>query len=151
MTGKEIILNYCNNIKTGDIDYLQSCIDIINALENNDKTHLISHCPSAFGLEEFIGLCETYDENNEEQCSKCWDEALSICDFKQNKKENNYMRNKDRIKPFLQKVEELWLQYPDLRFGQIIYMIADKIGRDIFFPEEKEWELIIDKMIRKEK
>ena len=60
------------------------------------------------------------------------------------------MRDKNRIKPFLQKVEELWLQYPDLRFGQIIYMITDKIGRDIFFPEEKEWELIIDKMIKKE-
>jgi len=57
------------------------------------------------------------------------------------------MRDKNRIKPFLQKLEDLWLQYPDLRFGQIIYMLSDKIGRDIFFPEEKEWEVNIDKLL----
>jgi len=57
------------------------------------------------------------------------------------------MRDKNRIKPFLQKVEEIWLKYPDLRFGQIIYMLADEIGRDIFFSEEKEWELNINKLL----
>jgi hypothetical protein len=56
------------------------------------------------------------------------------------------MRDKNRIKPFLQKLEKLWLKYPDCRFGQIIYMLADEIGRDIFFPEEKEWEEAIDKL-----
>lgn len=56
------------------------------------------------------------------------------------------MRDKNRIKPFLQKLEKLWLKYPDYRFGQIIYMLADEIGRDIFFPEEKEWEEAIDKL-----
>jgi len=49
------------------------------------------------------------------------------------------MRDKNRIKPFLAKLEEYWLKYPDLRFGQIIYLLAEKIERDIFFPEEKEW------------
>lgn len=58
------------------------------------------------------------------------------------------MRNKNRIKPFLNKLEELWLQNPDLRFGQIIYLIANVIQRDIFFPEEKEWEQAIDSLIK---
>lgn len=49
------------------------------------------------------------------------------------------MRDKDRIKPFLEKVEQMWLLNPDMRFGQLIYLLADRIGRDIFFPEEKEW------------
>jgi len=40
---------------------------------------------------------------------------------------------------------------PDLRFGQIIYILADEIGRDIFFPEEKEWEEKIDNVIKKHK
>lgn len=58
------------------------------------------------------------------------------------------MRNKNRIKPFLNKLEELWLQNPDLRFGQIIYLIANVIQRDLFFPEEKEWEQAIDSLIK---
>ena len=58
------------------------------------------------------------------------------------------MRNKSRIKPFLNKLEELWLQNPDLRFGQIIYLIANVIQRDLFFPEEKEWEQAIDSLIK---
>ena len=49
------------------------------------------------------------------------------------------MRNKERIEPFLKEVSELWKDMPDLRFGQIIYMLSDKIGRNIFFPEEDEW------------
>ena len=59
------------------------------------------------------------------------------------------MRNPNRIKPFLNKLEELWIIQPDLRFGQIIYILANEIGRDIFFPEEKEWEEKIDILISK--
>lgn len=53
------------------------------------------------------------------------------------------MRDKKRIKPFLETIEKLWLYYPDYRFGQLIYLMAGEIGRDIFFPEEEEW---IDKI-----
>lgn len=59
------------------------------------------------------------------------------------------MRDKCKIKPFLNKLEELWLFHSDLRFGQIIYLLADDIGRDIFFPEEKEWLVHIEKEINK--
>ena len=49
------------------------------------------------------------------------------------------MRSKDRIKPFLNELQKFWEENQDLRFGQIIYILADQIGRDIFFPEEDEW------------
>lgn len=58
------------------------------------------------------------------------------------------MRNKNRIEPFLKAVQTLWEKQPDLRFGQIIYMLAenlDSIPRDIFFPEEDEWLRAISK------
>ncbi len=59
------------------------------------------------------------------------------------------MRDKNRIKPFLDKIEKLWLQNPDYRFGQLIYLIAGKLKHDdIFFPEEKEWEDTLDKLIK---
>jgi len=82
-TGKEIILDYCENIKTGDIDHLQACIDIRESLKRNfiDKTYLLSHCPSTFGLDKFIGECEKESvgiDSKEQikQCELCWDRAL---------------------------------------------------------------------------
>ncbi len=50
------------------------------------------------------------------------------------------MRDIKRIEPFLKKGQEWWEHNPDLRFGQVIYIFAEQIGRDIFFPEEDEWE-----------
>ena len=58
-----------------------------------------------------------------------------------------YMRDKNRIKPFLQKLEELWLQHPDYRFSQLINLLHWNINRDPFYVEEKEWELVINKLI----
>lgn len=57
------------------------------------------------------------------------------------------MRDENRIKPFLEQFEKLWLLYPDCRFGQLIYLLADKLGKDIFFPEEDEWLTHIDDLI----
>lgn len=34
------------------------------------------------------------------------------------------MRDPKRIKPFLKKIEELWLKNPDLKFGQLIIGIT---------------------------
>lgn len=60
------------------------------------------------------------------------------------------MRDKSRIKPFLEQVEKLWLKYPDYRFGQLIYLLSDELGRDIFFPEEDEWLKHIDVLIARQ-
>lgn len=57
------------------------------------------------------------------------------------------MRDKKRIKPFLKKLQTFWEQNSDLRFGQIIYMLAEKLEvRDIFFPEEDAWSKALDKI-----
>lgn len=58
------------------------------------------------------------------------------------------MRDIKRIKPFLEKVEELWRLYPDYRFGQLIYVMAESMKvLDIFYPEESEWETAIQSNI----
>ena len=50
------------------------------------------------------------------------------------------MRRVDRIDPFLEELGKVWKKNPDLRFGQLIYVLADKMNQhDIFFPEEDEW------------
>lgn len=58
------------------------------------------------------------------------------------------MRDKNRIEPFLKEFQKLWEKQPDLRFGQILYMLAENLdsqNRDIFFPEEDEWLRAISK------
>ena len=56
------------------------------------------------------------------------------------------MRSKERIKPFLEKIEEYWNEVPDWRFGQLISNFASWLGRrDIFFIEEDEFLELMDK------
>jgi len=70
-------------------------------------------------------------------------------------KRGENLRNINRIDPLMQKFGELWKQCPDYRFGQLIYVIADKMveleftGGDIFFPEDDKWEIAIDALIGK--
>lgn len=80
-SGEEIILEYCDNVETHDIDHLVSSLD--NAKDIRAKNHLeyeLSGCPSSFGLDEWDGLC--FEEEVEgykaqcEQCKKCWIQAL---------------------------------------------------------------------------
>lgn len=37
------------------------------------------------------------------------------------------MRDINRIEPFLKELQELWEQYPDLRFIQLITIVRDKL------------------------
>ena len=57
------------------------------------------------------------------------------------------MRDPNRIEPFLEKLGELWKYFPDYRFGQLIYRLADELGQDIHFPEEDMWLEKINKLI----
>lgn len=61
------------------------------------------------------------------------------------------MRDKNRIPIVMQKFQELWLLHPDLRFGQLVYMLAAEIDHadDIFYPEEDEWLNAMEKCIKK--
>ena len=61
------------------------------------------------------------------------------------------MRDKNRIKPFLGKIQEFWEIYPDLRFGQIISILSDKMDRDIFYVEENELLEKFEELIKENK
>lgn len=61
------------------------------------------------------------------------------------------MRDKNRIRPFLDKMEELWaIKYPDLRFGQLISVITSEMKMpNLLLAEEADWEKAIEKVIDK--
>ena len=48
------------------------------------------------------------------------------------------MRNPDRIKPFLNRLEKVWNKVPDWRFGQLISNVFVSMDRDPFYPEDDE-------------
>ena len=63
------------------------------------------------------------------------------------------MRDKNRIKIILGKLEELWMRFPDMRFWQVIQILEipkDKEGTDPFFWEDDLWEKIFNDTLKKE-
>ncbi len=57
------------------------------------------------------------------------------------------MRDKKRIKPIMEKLTKFWEVNPDLRFGQVIYILAEKLNViDIFFPEDDKWSKALDEL-----
>lgn len=55
------------------------------------------------------------------------------------------MRKKERIKPFLERLEKVWELVPDWRFGQLMVNVFGSMNRDPFFPEDEEMIEIIEK------
>ena len=50
------------------------------------------------------------------------------------------MRNPKRIRPFLERLALTWERSPDLRFGQLVNIIASRSRfGDFWFQEEPEW------------
>lgn len=58
------------------------------------------------------------------------------------------MRNSERIEPFLNQLKELWLKWPDMRFGQLVLNLYGPMriygddGGDavkIYSMEESDW------------
>lgn len=58
------------------------------------------------------------------------------------------MRNPNRIKPFLEQVEKMWLQNPDLRFGQLVSILDSSIDMDIFYIEEDDLIKVVNTFIK---
>ena len=50
------------------------------------------------------------------------------------------MRDKNRIKPFLERLEKVWNKVPDWRFGQLMCNVLNSMRKDPFYVED-------DKMI----
>jgi uncharacterized protein YihD (DUF1040 family) len=58
------------------------------------------------------------------------------------------MRDSKRIKPFIEKLENVWTKNPDFRFGQLI-MVISKTGEHnpkLFNMEEDEFEKKIEEL-----
>lgn len=62
------------------------------------------------------------------------------------------MRDPNRIKPFCTELAELWSNWPDLRFGQIMSNISRYVhfehGKDIFYMEDKELMEVLREQLR---
>lgn len=48
------------------------------------------------------------------------------------------MRDKNRIKPFLERLEKVWNEVPDWRFGQLVCNVLNSIPKDLFYVEDDE-------------
>lgn len=51
---------------------------------------------------------------------------------------NSIMRDKNRIKPILEKIEKLWILDPDLRFGQLVMNIIkpEQSNVEVYYMED---------------
>lgn len=62
------------------------------------------------------------------------------------------MRDINRIEPFLNKFQKLWLQNPNLRFSQLVTILLEMTKHDdIFSIEEYEWSIAINKYMKNER
>lgn len=62
------------------------------------------------------------------------------------------MRDKDRIKPFCDKLAGLWSNYPDLRFGQFMWNMLRHLeheGKNPFYMEDEEFMKELEYYLRK--
>ena len=58
------------------------------------------------------------------------------------------MRDKNRIKPTLEKIEKVWLANPDFRFGQLVMNIIrpEDPNQKIFYIEDDEFLKKLDEL-----
>ncbi len=58
------------------------------------------------------------------------------------------MRDKNRIKRILDKLEAVWLLYPDQRLMQLLLnILSDDETIDLFYLEDDNFEHMIDKVL----
>lgn len=61
-------------------------------------------------------------------------------------------RDKSRIKPLLEKLEKIWSSKPELRLNQLLSILSktygDIKGNDLFYVEDSDLEIAIEKYIR---
>lgn len=72
LSNKDKVINYCKNVCSVDESHLENAkhnLAVINGLDSE-----FEGCPSNYGLTEYEGLCEDYDDNC---CEECWRKALN--------------------------------------------------------------------------
>lgn len=59
------------------------------------------------------------------------------------------MRDVKRIKPFLERIEEVWTNhFPDWRFGQLMNNLQRYAENDLFYYEEDALIELLDKFVK---
>jgi hypothetical protein len=79
-SAKETVLHYCRTVQTHDIHHLQNCLDNEKLIEKCEYRQM-SGCPSSYGLDNHVGLCEIEAVGDDikkgmDQCEACWKQAL---------------------------------------------------------------------------
>jgi hypothetical protein len=60
------------------------------------------------------------------------------------------MRDPARIEQILNRIRTIWTEYPDCRFGQLLYYLFDDyFGKDLFFVEDDDFIKTLDSKIEK--
>lgn len=58
------------------------------------------------------------------------------------------MRDRNRINSILDKLEAIWINYPDIRLGQLLVNLAPpRLNNDIFYWEDTDLEVALDNEI----
>lgn len=60
------------------------------------------------------------------------------------------MRDKNRIKPFMEEITKYWEKVPDWRFGQLMQNVFAESSTDLFFLEEDETLKLFRKCFKQE-
>lgn len=83
MLSKEKVLAYCGQFSRSTVEHMEESIENKRLIEQ-ERYRELNGCPSNFGLDEHVGLCETEetDEYTEPQkmdmCERCWKQALGV-------------------------------------------------------------------------
>lgn len=56
-----------------------------------------------------------------------------------------------RIKPFLERLEKVWMNVPDWRFGQLMCNVLNSMSVDPFFPEDDKMIEYFENYFKEEK
>lgn len=80
MSGRDTVLKYCSQWSLASYEHIQNAIENKRLIEQERYSEL-NGCPSSYGLDEFVGLCE--EENvswkaQDDQCEMCWKKALGV-------------------------------------------------------------------------
>lgn len=86
--GKETVLKYCGQFSAPSVEHMEQALENKRFIERGEYKYL-NGCPSNFGLDDHIGLCEIKDTDDYTEpqkmnmCERCWKQALGVLEKKE--------------------------------------------------------------------
>ena len=80
---KRKVLRYCSQFSASFIQHMEQAIENKRLIEQ-ERYRELNGCPSNFGLDNHIGLCEIEEtadyteEQKTDMCDRCWKQALEV-------------------------------------------------------------------------